>query len=293
MKNQKIIVLAVVFVAFSQCKKASEEPYPSENIIMDNAQATMYFHTVFREAENAWAFIHEKEYEEATFSDLVSTSTSYKEMTYEPYKNIKNKNMITIVYHEWKSNDLLLMGKIIVVFDNDSCYRKDNKTANITLTDFTINGQNVAGEATMRYRKVGSNPNDQYAYSLLNGATIYEKKNSKKALISCTIGNGQYERIEGNDTLSQDDDVWAYSGTMTGTLRDDPKLKYTNTVTPSMTQNNQTFDTRINFKIGCKTAFGKTAYDGFSQIKISKYPDIIYWYLCNEIYFRSTKLYIR
>ena len=286
MKIQRIIALAVVFVALSQCKKASEEPYPNKNIVMDNAQAAVYFHAVFSEAENVWAFIHSQKYEEKSYRDPASTSTSSRVMTYESYNETKNR--VTVEYVNWTTNLLSLSGKIEVIFDKDSSYRKDGKMANVMLTDFLINDQKVAGEATLKYRRVGSsNPdvsvNDQYTFALLNGAVIYEKENPTQALISCSISNGQYERIQGNSTLKQDDDEWVYSsGAMTGMLRDDPNLKYTNTVSPSYTQNGQNIDGKVYYTASCKTA-----RQGISLVKITGRPDIRYFYNCLDIDFVS------
>ena len=289
MKTIKTCILAVVLVALSQCKKDSQEPYSNENIVMDNAQAALFFHTVFREAEYAWAFIHRQKYEEKTYTDSASTATVYKKLTYEPYKNIETKkNMVTIEYHEWESNGLLLRGNIFVVFDNDSSYRKDGKLANVELKDFSINGQNVVGEATLKYRKAASNPDtskDQYTYTLLNGAAIYGKDYSKKVLVTSAISNGQYERTEGYKTLTQDDDVWVYvSGEMKGTLHDDPKLKYTNTVTATYMNK----DAKVYYTMDCKPAS-----QGFSIIKITGRPDIVYWYRCDQIFFGSVTLHLR
>jgi hypothetical protein len=239
MKTTKIIVLSVALVALSQCKKNPPEPYSNEKIVMDNAQAALYFHTVFREAENAWAFIHDREYVEKTYTDSASTQAVFKKLTYGPYKDVVTKKMMTIEYNEWESNQLLLRGQMDVIFDKDSSYRKDGKIANVELKDFSINGQNVVGEVTLKYKKSASNPDvppkDQYTFTLLNGAAICEKDYSSTVLISCAIANGQYERTTGYGTLDQEDDVWIFSGATTGMLRNDPNLKYTNTVIASIT----------------------------------------------------------
>ena len=285
MKIQKIIILAIVFVSLSQCKKNTEESYSNLNIVMDNAQAALYFHTVFCEAENAWAFADINKYEDKT-----DVSDTKKKLTY--FHSIKDKgnDSVAIEYQDWElKNHLSLTGKIIVTFDNDSSYRVNQKRANVLLDDFSINGQTVAGEATITYRKTATNPNDQYTYTLLNGSYICETGTSAM-LITCVIANGQYERIEENETIAQDDDdVWAFSGVMTGTLHDDPNLKYKNTVpaTP-YTLNDEPKDGKIRFTKNCKTAG-----EGSSQIEIAKRPDIIYFYGCSELYFESTTHHIR
>lgn len=284
MKIQRIIILAVVFAALCQCKKNAEEPYSNIDIVMDNAQAALYFHTVFCEAEYAWAFADINKYEDKTVSD-----DPKRKLSYWHNSNEKANDSVAIEYNDWVlKNHLSLSGTIIVTFSNDSSYRKDRKTASILLSDFSINGQSVVGEATISYRKTATNPNDQYVYTLFNGSSIRETGTSAM-LISCVIANGQYERIEGNDTMAQnDDDVWAFSGVMTGSLHDDPNLKYTNTVTATLTINGVNEDVRIYYTMDCVTAF-----QGISQIKIAKRADIIYAYGCSELYFESTTHHIR
>lgn len=297
MKIQKIIISVIACVALSQCKKDSEESYSNENIVIDNAQASLYFHTVFREAEDAWAFIHSKDYEKGVYTDPANTSAVYKTTSFTAES--ETKDSVFIEYHDWKPNHVTLTGRIIVVFDNDSSYRKDGKTANVILSGFSINGQNVAGESTMRYRKAANN-NDQYTYTLLNGSAICEKGNSMPVLISCAIANAQYERVKGSKPLESEedddegeeddeDDVWAFSGTMSGMLHNDPNLKYTNTVTatPYML-NDETKNGRVHFTKDCRTAS-----EGISQVRISGRPDIVYIYVCSYIYFESTTLHLK
>ena len=284
MKIQRIIILAVVIAALIQCKKNPEEPYSNEKIVMDNAQAALYFHTVFCEAEFAWAFADINKYEDITLSD-----DPKRKLSYWHNSNEKANDSVAIEYNDWVlNNHLSLSGTIIVTFSNDSSYRKDRKTASVLLSDFSINRQSVVGEATITYRKTTTNPNDQYVYTLLNGSFIREAGTSAM-LISCVIANGQYERIEGNETLAQnDDDVWAFSGVMTGMLHDDPNLKYTNTVTATLSVNGVNEDVRVYYTMDCRTA-----YQGLSQIRIAKRPDIIFEYGCSKLYFESTTHHIR
>ena len=275
MKIQSVILLAVVFLVFSRCNKKSEEPYSNVDIVMDNAQAALYFHTVFCEAESAWAFADINEYEEKT--DTEGTDLNFKKLTYSHVS--ETKDSVVIEYQDWElTNHLSLTGKIIVTFDTIS-YRIDSKTASVLLSDFSINRQTVVGEATIRYRKTSAKPNGQYVYNLLNGAHIREAGTSAM-LISCVISNGEYERIEGNDTL---DDVWAFSGVMSGTLHDDPNLKYTNTVSATLSIDGKNIDVRTHYTMNCITA-----YQGLAQIKIAKRPDIFYIYNCSKLEFEST-----
>lgn len=279
MKNI-IIFAAIIFLC--QCKKDPAEPYSNENIVMDNAQATLYFHTIFREAENAWAFINDKNYQKGTYQDEGSRLTISKKLTYD-------EKTVTIEYNAWETNHLNLSGSITVSFGISS-YRKEGSVANIYLTDFWINQQSVVGGSSIKFiKKVAGKEKeeknkDNYTFTLLEGAAIYRKGYSMPLLISCTIAKGgEYERTKGNETLKQDDDEWVYSGVMTGMLRDDPDLKYTNTVLNTYTDDKgDRIDGKIVFTNNCITA-----KQGVSEIKIAKRPNIVFWYDCNGCFFGS------
>jgi len=268
-----IIFAAIIFLC--QCKKETRGPYPNDRIVEDNAQAALYFHTVFREAENAWAFIDSVDYAEDVYKDPASTLTIYKELTYD-----ESTKTVTIKYNGWRTNHLFLMGNIAVAFSKDS-YRKNGMSAIVYLSDFSINGQNVVGEPSIRY--TGNNEKVQYTYTL-NNAAIHELGNSKPVLITGSISNGQYERTEGNETLTQDDDVWVYSGEMKGQLHNDPNLNYTNTVsaTATYTVNGESLNGKVQYVIDCKTAL-----QGMSLIKIKGRSDITFIYNCSECYLIS------
>ena len=291
MKN--IIILAAIIV-LCQCKKNPEAPYSNENIVMDNAQAALYFHTIFREVENAWAFIYSMEYKKGKYPIKSNKSSSGKELTYD------EKN-VTIEYNNWETGHLYLSGTITVSFGIGS-YRKEGSIANVYLTDFSINQQYVVGGSSIKFikkvagkEKEGENGekeveyNDTYTFTLLEGAAIHEIGFSMPVLITCTIANGgQYERIDGNNTLEQDDDVWVFSGVMTGMLHDDPNLKYTNTVNPTsqyeVTVNGKTI--KINGKVQYSTKC-RFAEQGLAQIKIAKRPDIDFIFNCSGYHFFS------
>ena len=281
MKIRSIVIYIIVIISLSGCKKNnSEEFYPNENIVQDNAQAALYFHTIFREAENAWATIHSKNYVSGSYTDPANTLTSYKKFDYD-----KETKTVSISYNAWVSDDLLLIGFISVKF-GENTYRMKDQIADVLLTDFSINGQNVAGDFSIKYRVVENSANDHYTYSKRFDAAAIHEQGSSTVLISGAITNGQYERTEGGDTLLQDDDVWAYSGVMTGILRNDPNLQYTNTVlTTYTTVNGKVENGTIIYKFGldCTTAFA-----GVAQIKITGYSDIIYGYDCTKNYFVST-----
>jgi len=275
-----IIFAAIIFLC--QCKKEPEAPYSNENIVTDNAQAALYFHTIFREAENAWGFIDSMKYEKGKYPFEPNRFTTSKELTY-------NEKTVTIEYNNWETNGLYLSGTITVSFGIGS-FRKEGSIANIYLTDFSINQQYVVGGSSIKFiKKVAVKEkegeyNDTYTFTLLDGAAIHECGYSMPVLISCTIANGQYERSEGNKTFRQDNDVWVYSGVMTGMLHDDPNLKYTNTVMANYTENGVNKDGKVHFTTNCITA-----KQGRSQIKIPKRPDIIFEFDCERCIFGSVE----
>ena len=274
MKTRNVIIFFVVFVALIQCKKEPEEPYSNENIVRDNAQAALYFHTIFREAEHAWAFINDLKYEPGTYADPANKPAAFKNYTFND-----NDKDVTISYNAWVTNNLLLMGTIRVKFELNS-YRVPDRAANVYLADFSINGHNISGEPLLKYR---AGDNDQYIYSLTAGL-IREKGISMPALISGSITDGRYERIEGgDDPLSQDDNLWAYYGVMKGMLHDDPNLNYTNTVLNSfIMENGENGIVHFTMDANCKTA-----KKGVSRITIPGRPDIDMWYRCSEVDFES------
>ena len=265
MKSKNIIIAVFAVVFLCHCKTEEAEPYTNEQIVTDNAQAALYFHTLFREAEAVWAFIHEKDYEEGTYTETIRPNVS-KEMVHTINNNAHN---VTVTYSTWTSGHLTLMGKITVIFGKDS-YRRDAMVANIYFTDISINWQSVVGEASMKYI---SGENDRYSFTLIEGAKIFEEGHGKPELISATINNGQYERL----SKESDGDLWAYAGEMKGQLRNDPSLSYTNTVAATLTVNNETVDGRVYYNMACKTA-----RQGISRIKIEGRPDVYFEYFCSE-----------
>jgi len=289
---KNFIILAAI-ILLCQCKKNPEAPYSNENIVMDNAQAALYFHTIFREVENAWALVDSMEYKKGKYSFKSNRSSSGKELTYD------EKN-VAIGYNNWETGHLYLSGTITASIGYGS-YRKEGSIANVYLTDFSINQQYVVGGSSIKFikkvegkeKEVENNGkvmeyNDTYTFTLLEGAAIYEYGYSMPVLISCTIANGQYERAEGNTTFEQDDDVWVYSGVMTGMLHDDPNLKYTNTVNPTSTYE-MTVDGKI-IKINGKVQYStkcRFAEQGLSNIKIAKRPDIDFIFNCSGYHFFS------
>ena len=273
---KKIITFAAV-IFLCQCNRDTKEPFTNQDIVLYNAQAALYFHTVFREAENAWAFVDSMKYKEGTYPDAENKSSAVKKMT---VTCDKSKVTLDIEYNSWETNLLLLSGTIKLKFDTCS-YRKNGKDATVSLSDFSINGQPVLGESSIKFnRAVGGK--DSYNFSLFEGSAIHEQGRSMPVLISCTVSNGQYERAEGNETFTQEDDVWVYSSVMTGMLRNDPNLKYTNTVINSYLDNGQNKDGRIYYSMNCKQA-----KQGISRITFLKRPEIVFFHGCSGYYFES------
>ena len=285
---RNIVILAVAVVLLIQCnkKEPEEQPYPNESIVLDNAQGALYFHTVFREAENAWALIDSVDYKAGTYKDPGNVGRKTKEYTYE---EDEVKSLVTIKYNAWVSNNLLLVGTIIVDFEKNS-YRREGKIAKIKLSDFAINGQDVRGTPRITYnRKAAISGNDTYTYNLTDPSTIHEEGYNKPVLISGS-GSGSYERIEGGYTFEQDDDVWTFSMTMKGRIRENPKLNYTNTVlaTASYSYKDENGEevTRENGKVHY-TMNCKIAQHGLSQITIPGRDVITYFYFCSHVEFIS------
>ena len=266
MRTVNIILLVFATILLARCKKEADKPYPDDYIIRDNAMAIVYFHTVFREAENAWAFIDNENYEMGDYSDPASTPpTKYKNLTYDD-----ETNTVTVEYHAWVSSKFLLNGNMYVTLKQDS-YRVHGEIATVTLSDFSINGQMVTGESRITYQKVENSDNDRYNYVHPRPANIHEMGISMPVLISGTIANGRYERIAGGETLTQDDDAWTYTGRMTGSLGNNLSLKYTNEILSGE-------DGTVHFTTECNFA-----EQGISKITIPGRSDITCYYSCDGV----------
>ena len=268
MKIRNIIIFAIAFVTLCQCKKDKDGPYPDKDVVIDNAQALMYYHIIFREVENAWAVVHSKGYKE--FTPITEENGNlYKELAYN-----EDKNVIEIDYHTWGTNKL--DGKIRIDIENVHNYRKKGGNITVFLHDFTINWQQIKGGAKIKYTGEEDDENDSYSFSLASESDIYEEGYNMPVLITSLITNAGYERIAGGETLSPDDDEWKYWGNMTGTIRNEPGLKYTNTITKEYA---------VHFTMDCKTA-----KQGISLVTIPGRANIVYEYGCSAIYFESETL---
>ena len=280
MKIKNIILLFFTIILLVHCKKEPEKPYLDEFILRDNAMATVYFHTVFREAENAWAFIDVKEYISGEYPDPANVEpTKCRNFSYD-----NEKNIVTIEYNAWVSTsfpNLLLAGNIFVSFDKLK-YRVNGAAATVRLNGFTINGQMVTGESKITYQKVENSEYDHYNYThvVVGGVapSIHEKGISMPVLISGAISNARYIRTAGSKTKAkEEEDIWTYSGTMTGKLGKGQSLNYTNAILSSyIDEDGKAIDGTVLFTAKCDFA-----EKGVAQIKIPGRPDITYSYNCS------------
>jgi hypothetical protein len=254
-----------VAVSVQQCKDDEEKTtYPNISIVADNAVAAVCFHTIFREVENAWALV-----DSVSYTDL---NINYqKEHRTKSLSYVASSGIITIEYHAWATNFKSLGGTINVEIPILSYGVKD-MLAKISLSGFSIDGQDITGggNSTLKYNKGETDENDKYLFNLSN-TDIHEMGVNKPVLISGSISNGLYERTEGGDTPSMNDDEWKYTGNMTGMLMNDPKLKYTNRVIEA-----------LYFTMNCKTA-----KKGHAQITIAGREEIRFLYGCTEIYYEG------
>ena len=273
MKPRNILLLSFAIILLATCNKNAEEPYSVDNILTDNALAAIYFHTIFREAENTWVLVDSIiKYKTETY-EIPANRPASKTLTYNA-----DTDTVTVKYNEWPSGGHLLSGTMYVTFIKNAYCTVDGAKADIKLNDFSINGQMVTADSRITYKKVNNSKTDHFTYTLLDGAAIREKGTSMPVIITGTISNGQYNRIEGGETLTQEDDVWEYSGRMTGTLGKGLSMKYTNEVQSSFQGENGT----VHFTTDCKFA-----EQGIAKITITGRPDIFYGYYCSGVYYET------
>jgi len=279
LKLKNCIIFIGALLALSQCKPKEEEQLSNIEIVRDNALAASYFHAVFREAEYAWAMANENGFKE--FEETEKGESNFSR-TYKFDENTTPKS-VTVTFNPWVTNDLLLTGSIKVELP-ELFYRRADMKANIKLPDFAINGQDVVGTSELQYLTKGEDENDQYSFKLLNGSAIHEEGYNVSVLISASIANGRYERIAGGETLKQNDDVWKYTGTMTGILREIPQLTYTNALLSEYYLNDIRYEGALIFTMTCTIAS-----QGGSNIAISERSDIQFVHDCSGILFENVK----
>ena len=290
MKTRNLIISVVLFFVLNQCKEDDLVGYTNLDIVVDNSQAALYFHTIFREAENAWAIVHSKGYED--FTEVFEQQHTYKKMTYD-----EEENEVTIEYHEWLSHNLNLGGTIHLNLSNKDSFRKQREFIGVLLSDFSIEGQIITGSASLQYNTPAredddeeeeedyEEPNDRYIFNLSDGI-IREQGVRMPTLITAAITGGNYERTAGSETLSPDDDEWRYDGTMTGMLREMPGMNYRNVVVPAIVIDGQNVEAAIYYDMICKTALR-----GYSVITVQGRV-IEFVYLCDAIeFYNETRNY--
>ena len=111
MKTRNVIILSIGIVfALSQCKDDDEVEYSNSEIVIDNVLATLYFHTVFYEAEYAWAIV-DSFLNYSSSEDYIErhkiNNNAFKMLTYVDTAKI---HVATIEYNEWETNNLILNG---------------------------------------------------------------------------------------------------------------------------------------------------------------------------------------
>ncbi len=264
----KSVLLAVAFlIMLLGCKKDSEESYSTEDMVFENTQATLYYHAIFREAENAWAQIDDLGY---PTNEIVQTSgSSYKKMIYSANETTY---VISIEYNNWTSGAVRLSGSMKVTLPDVGMYHVKDKQARVELTSFAVNDQRVAGTITMTYTTdpaAGTEAQlNTYAYTVSNGI-IYNLEEARQQDISVAITDGVYTQVEGASTKTDaSDDVWTFTGTAKGQLYGNSELTYTNAVVKSETLNGTLY-----LNASCNKAL-----QGVCTLTVNGYPNIAYSY---------------
>jgi len=281
LKTKIVTILAIGFVfTLTQCKDEGDIGYSSNDIVIDNVKAALYFHVVFREAEYAWAIVDSIIGYASTESYIEmdsSNNIAFKKYTYSDTTKIP---VATVEYNEWRftlgDEDIHINGSFTIAIDTFS-YRVSRSVSTVTLLGFSINEQSVTGSARITCQNVESNENDIYSFNLLSGASIRKKGDNTTTLITASIPSGRYERIEGSKTFTPNDDVWSYIGNMNGMLRENPNLNYTNTILKN-----------LHYTMDCNYAS-----HGEVKITIKNLPDVYYLYLCDRIYYETEENIIR
>ena len=281
MKTKIVTILAIGFVfTLTQCKDEGDIGYSSNDIVIDNVKAALYFHVVFREAEYAWAIVDSIIGYASTESYIEmdsSNNIAFKKYTYSDTTKIP---VATVEYNEWRftlgDEDIHINGSFTIAIDTFS-YRVSRSVSTVTLLGFSINEQSVTGSARITCQNVESNENDIYSFNLLSGASIRKKGDNTTTLITASIPSGRYERVIGVETFTPDDDVWGYLGNMNGIMRENPKLNYTNT----------------GDRVFYYSTFCNYAENGAARIEIKDHPVIYYWSSCYDTYYETVENIIR
>jgi hypothetical protein len=217
------IVFSACALLFQACHK-DQNSYDVRLAVTDVTQAHLYYYMIFREAENAWALVHKDGYQ---FGKEITENHRIIQLD-----SLKKKSYIDVTFTEWKWGTATLSGKLILNLPAraDSSYKRKDRIT-VSLTGFSINGQQMTGFSTISYTGTATtdttNVVDSYSYALADGS-IYST-NGKQILITASVSNGVFRRIDGSATIAQpEDDIWTFNGVMTGLIRNNASQKYSN-----------------------------------------------------------------
>jgi hypothetical protein len=265
MKARIIFISVICSLLFVRCKKDDPAPaYSLEDMIRYNSAAALYFHVIFREAENAWALAEEAGYIEDRdiFFEENATKTDFKRITFS--ENEGSEYLLSIEYRNWTVSGVMLIGKITVKLPSGKFYRHSG-TANITVHDFSIAKQRITGNSSISYQ--GSEEVNKYSYSLSNGG-IRDAENDNLVLVTAAITGGTYTQNTEND------DIWHFTGTMRGAIGNNGSINYTNVVlTSGDLFTGSGVDPFISFSANCRKPMG-----GIVQFTAVGQPDTYYFY---------------
>lgn len=266
MRITNILWLTAVSCLLCCCKKDdTNSSYSVDEIVTANVQATLYFHIIFCEAENAWALVHNTGYSSKIFGDTVRSS--YKVVSF--VETAGSTYEVHVKYNNWWVRQLGLSGEMIVKLPNKNVYRTELQTANVTLNGFSIAQQRVVGSSSIKYIGKNQEENDTYDYTF-KSAKIYDVTDAI-AIISADITSGRYTRVEGGSTVvnsikTPNVDSWTFNATMTGSYREN--LSYTNKILSNVAGG------ILYFSKDCT----KKAIQGISQLIVPGQPYIEYDY---------------
>jgi hypothetical protein len=216
--NSLCLSVAVVLTLLQSGCHKDDASYSPGTMVIDVSQAYMYYFIIFREAETAWAQVHENGYRYGEKTGNSNRTIQLDSLNKKIYIDVHLKD------YTWEST--VLSGKFTIALTADSSYLKKDK-ATISLDSLFINKQKVEGFSTITHTL--NEETDQYSYILASGS-IYSV-DGEDILITSAVSGGTLLRTAGSATIATpEDDVWTFTGTMTGKIRNSESLKYSNTV---------------------------------------------------------------
>ncbi|MDR1865839.1 MAG: hypothetical protein LBR08_09760 [Bacteroidales bacterium] len=226
LKGSYIVAMACSACWWCGCKKSANVSFAPEETVTDLAQTYLYYSMIFREAEHAWALIDHRQY---PAEPVTETGANGAQRIFTWVETEEGKPELTVEYRAWTWGTATLAGKLTMNMPGKDLYRESGKTATVNFTGFSINRQNIAGYANITRAAAGDDGADRYNYSF-NNSSIYDET-GQQVIIASTMTNGSLTRVEGGDTHPvQEDDTWSFTGSMSGTLRNNISLKYSNAV---------------------------------------------------------------